>query len=143
MTDESRVSPAVAHAKMKDEGFRYLDVRTVEEFEAGHPEGAFNIPISVQGSAGMEPNPEFLEVVVKTFPKETALVIGCKAGGRSARAARELGIAGFRNVLDQRAGWDGTRGTFGEIVEPGWSRCDGLPKASGTPDGRSYAALRK
>jgi hypothetical protein len=35
-------------------------------------------------------------------------------------------LAGFTRVLDQRAGWDGKRGPFGEISEPGWSRA-GLP----------------
>ena len=37
-----------------------------------------------------------------------------------------LVAAGFTNVLEQRAGWDGARGSFGEIVEPGWKRA-GLP----------------
>ena len=41
----SRISPAEAFAKMKDEGFTYVDVRTPEEFEAGHPEGARNVPL--------------------------------------------------------------------------------------------------
>ncbi|MBS2012366.1 MAG: rhodanese-like domain-containing protein [Deltaproteobacteria bacterium] len=113
-----RISPAEAYAKMKDEGFTYVDVRTPEEFEEGHPEGARNVPI----------DESFVVEMAKAFPRDAKIIVGCKAGGRSARAARELETAGFTNVLDQRAGWDGVRGSFGEIVEPGWSRCD-LPKS--------------
>lgn len=116
MSDTTRISPAEAFAKMNDEGFTYVDVRTPEEFEAGHPRGARNVPLG----------DTFVIDMAKAFARDAKIIVGCKAGGRSARAAHELAAAGFTNVLDQRAGWDGTRGTFGEIVEPGWSRC-GLP----------------
>jgi rhodanese-related sulfurtransferase len=118
MSDVPRISPAEAHAKMKDEAFTYVDVRTAEEFAAGHPEGAVNIPF--EG--------DFVAAIEKSFAKDTPLVIGCKMGNRSLRAARTLAAAGFTRVLDQRAGWDGARGTFGELTEPGWSRTD-LPRA--------------
>jgi len=126
---------------MKDEAFTYVDVRTAEEFAAGHPEGAVNVPLMHQAPAGMEPNPDFLAVMEKAFAKDAALIVGCKMGGRSARAAQALAGAGFTRVLDQRAGWDGTRGSFGEIAEPGWSRV-GLPTGTGQPENRSYEALR-
>jgi rhodanese-related sulfurtransferase len=92
-------------------------------------------------ATGMKPNPDFLSAMEKAFEKDAPLIVGCKMGGRSARAAQALAGAGFTRVLDQRAGWDGTRGTFGEIVEPGWSRTT-LPTASGPSEGRSYAAIR-
>jgi hypothetical protein len=41
---------------------------------------------------------------------------------RSLEAAEVLVAAGFANVVDQRAGWDGARGDFGELLEPGWKR---------------------
>ena len=112
-----RVSPAEAHAKMKDEGYTYVDVRTPVEFAAGHPAGAVNVPFG---------GPEFVAAMEERFAKDAPLVLGCKSGNRSARAASALAAAGFTRLLDQRAGWDGARGTFGEIVEPGWSRA-GLP----------------
>jgi rhodanese-related sulfurtransferase len=111
-----KISPAEAHAKMSGEGFTYVDVRTPEEFEAGHPAGAVNVPIGDTFAADM----------TSRFAKDAKIIVGCKAGGRSAKAASVLAAAGFTNVLDQRAGWDGARGSFGELVEPGWSRC-GLP----------------
>jgi rhodanese-related sulfurtransferase len=140
-TTPLRISPAEAHARMTDEGFTYLDVRTEEEFEDGHPTGAVNVPVMIQGAAGLEPNPDFVATVSAVFPRDAKLVVGCKAGGRSLRAAKELAAAGYTQILDQRAGWDGARGSFGEITEPGWSRV-GLPSEKGAAEGRSYASLR-
>lgn len=126
MTEPTRISPAEAHARMTDDGYTYVDVRTEEEFAAGRPEGSVNVPFLIQGDAGMVPNPSFLDRMVALFPKDAKLVVGCKAGGRSLKAAKALLAAGYTNVLDQRAGWDGARGSFGELTEPGWSRA-GLP----------------
>lgn len=141
MSDVLRISPAEAYAKMKDEAFTYVDVRTEEEFEAGHPEGAVNVPSMLSGPEGMTPNPEFLPVMERAFAKEAALILGCKSGNRSLRAAKALLEAGFTRVVDQRAGWDGAKGPFGELLEPGWSRTS-LPSETGIPADRSYAAMR-
>jgi rhodanese-related sulfurtransferase len=141
MTDGSRISPAEAYAKMTSEAHVYVDVRTVEEFAAGHPAGAFNVPVMIAGAAGLAPNPEFAAVMGRAFAKDSPIIVGCKMGGRSARAAKELVLAGFTRVLDQRAGWDGARGSFGELTEPGWARAE-LPTETGTPADRSYEAVR-
>jgi rhodanese-related sulfurtransferase len=111
-----KVSPAEAHAKMIGEGFTYVDVRRPEEFSAGHPAGAINVTIGDSFVADMSAR----------FPKDAKIIVGCRTGARSARAQQMLATAGFTNVLDVPAGWDGKRGEFGEIVEPGWSRV-GLP----------------
>jgi rhodanese-related sulfurtransferase len=142
MNDARRVSPAEAHARMKDEAFTYVDVRTEDEFDAGHPEGAVNVPIMLHEAGGMVPNADFVSVMARTFAKDAPLIVGCKMGGRSARAAQELEAAGFTRVLDQCAGWDGTKGTFGEVLTEGWSRA-ALPSGTGRPAGRSYEDLRK
>ena len=142
MSDPSRIGPAEAHEKMKSESFTYVDVRTEAEFEAGHPEGAFNVPISHAGPAGLEPNADFLAVMEKTFAKDAALIVGCKAGGRSAKAQQVLGAAGFTRVLDQEGGWDGKKGTFGEQVTPGWARAS-LPTETGQPAARAYGVLKR
>ncbi len=78
----------------------------------------------------MAPNPKFLETMQARFAKDAKIIVGCKAGGRSMRAARALEAAGFTNILDQRAGFDGARDPFGQIEEPGWSRV-GLPTERG------------
>src|SRR5580698_3972888 len=121
MTDPTRISPQEASAKLA-EGWTYVDVRTTQEFEAGHPPGAVNVPLMHAGPGGMVPNPDFLAVMSAAFPVDARLVVGCKAGGRSLRAARALLGAGFTSILDQRAGWDGARDAFGQVTEPGWSR---------------------
>lgn len=115
-----RISPSEAHAKVTADGFTYIDVRTPEEFAEGRPAGAVNIPL---GDA-------FVQAVSARFAPDAPIVVGCKAGGRSLRAATALVAAGFTNVLDQRAGFDGVRGAFGELTEPGWSRA-GLPQDVG------------
>jgi rhodanese-related sulfurtransferase len=137
MTDIKRVSPAEASAKLA-EGWTYVDVRTTQEFEAGHPAGALNVPISHQTG----PNPDFVPVMNAAFGKDAKIVVGCKAGARSLRAAQALVADGFTSVVDQRAGWDGARSPFGELVEPGWLQA-GLPKEDGSPAGRSWDELRK
>jgi rhodanese-related sulfurtransferase len=136
----TRISPDEALAKMK-EGYTYLDVRSEVEFAEGHPTGAYNVPLLHQGPGGMTPNAEFLTVMLKVFPKNTALVLGCRSGGRSMRAAEMLIQAGYTNVLEQRAGWDGARTPFGQITEPGWSRCN-LPVETGDSPGRNYGELK-
>jgi rhodanese-related sulfurtransferase len=141
MTHATRISPQEASDKMA-EGFTYVDVRTVEEFEAGHPAGAVNVPIMHAGAGGMVQNSNFLPVMKGTFAKDAKIVCGCKAGGRSLRAAQLLLADGFTNVLDQRAGWDGARDAFGQVSEPGWSRV-GLPTEQGQPVGRSWSEMQK
>jgi rhodanese-related sulfurtransferase len=141
MSDIKRISPKEAHDKLA-EGFTYVDVRTTQEYEAGHPEGAVNVPVMLAGPGGMRQNPEFIEVMNAAFAKDAKIVVGCKAGGRSLRAAQMLVAEGFTNVLDQRAGWDGARDPFGQMVEEGWSRV-GLPTESGAPAGRAWPDMQQ
>jgi rhodanese-related sulfurtransferase len=116
-----RISPKEAKALM-DQGWVYLDVRTEQEFRAGHPTGAVNVPFLVAGppGLGMEPNPNFLTTVQARFAKDAQLVCGCMAGGRSFKAATALEQAGFTQIADQRAGFGGNQN------EAGWAS-EGLP----------------
>jgi rhodanese-related sulfurtransferase len=139
MSDIKRISPQEASEKV-GAGWTYVDVRTVEEFDAGHPAGAVNVPIALAGPGGMEGNPDFVRVMKAAFANDAKIVVGCKAGSRSLRAAQVLTSEGFTNVLDQRAGWDGARDPFGQ-VEPGWSRL-GLPSEKGPPAGRSWSDMK-
>jgi rhodanese-related sulfurtransferase len=119
MSEPVRISPAEAQAKM-NEGYTYIDVRTPEEFAEGRPAGAVNVPLA----------DDFAAQVGARYAKDAKLVLGCRSGNRSMRAARALLAAGYTNVLEQRAGFDGARGPFGEIAEPGWMRTD-LPTEKG------------
>ncbi len=139
MSEVRRVSPLEAK-KLCDEGHVYLDVRTEEEFAAGHPTGAANIPFLVSAAGAMKPNPDFVDVVTATYPRGTPIVVGCKSGGRSLKAAALMISAGFTAIVDQRAGYDGARGPFGQVLEPGWV-ASGLPTEQVTP-GKSYPELK-
>lgn len=134
-----RVSPKEAH-ELVESGYTLVDVRSVPEFDAGHPAGAFNVPLNHAGPTGMTPNPEFVRVMEKTFPKDTKLVVACKAGGRSMKAATMLVAAGFTDVVDQRAGWSGAADPFGKGLEPGWQAA-GLPTSTTVEAGKSWDAL--
>jgi rhodanese-related sulfurtransferase len=141
MSNPTRISPQEASAKLA-EGWTYVDVRTVEEFAAGHPAGAVNVPLMLGGGGGMTPNPDFVRVMAAAFAKDAKIVVGCKVGGRSLRAAQVLAAEGFTQVVDQRAGWDGARDPFGQVIEPGWSRV-GLPVEQGQPSGRAWADMKR
>jgi rhodanese-related sulfurtransferase len=121
-----RVSPSEAKSLL-DLGYSYVDVRTVEEFHDLHPVGALNIPLHTVGALGAAPSTaEFVAAVERRFAKDAKIVVGCAAGVRSLRAAELLVAAGFTDVVDQRAGMEGARGPFGNLVEPGWIDA-GLP----------------
>jgi rhodanese-related sulfurtransferase len=141
MADVTRLGVQEASAKLA-EGFTYVDVRTVEEFEAGHPPGAVNVPIALSAPGGTAPNPDFTRVMLAKFPKDAAIVLGCKSGGRSMRAAGQLVAVGYTRLHELRTGFDGARDAFGQLTEPGWSRAS-QPVETGQPDGRSWADIQR
>lgn len=113
-----------------------VDVRTVEEFSEGHPEGAYNIPYAHRGPFGMVPNPDFAREVAAIFDKETRIVLSCKSGGRSSHAANILHAAGYRSLFDYAGGFSGS------AEDPGWVQSGG--KVAKTPmPGRSYEELKR
>jgi len=141
MQSVTRISPEEAKKLMDDEGYTYVDVRTEAEYAAGHPARAHNVPVMVAGGRGMEPNADFMNVMSAVYPKDAKIVVGCKSGNRSMRAAQMLLEGGFTSVVEQRAGWDGSRNAFGAVTEQGWS-AKGLPTETETPGG-SYADLKR
>jgi rhodanese-related sulfurtransferase len=120
-------------------GARYLDVRSVPEFEQGHPEGAFNVPLmhADPETRQMRPNPDFLSVVRANFPVDARLVIGCQMGGRSAKAAEILASAGYHDVANVLGGYGGAP-QFGHA---GWVQA-GLPVETSTAVERQYTTLQ-
>ena len=121
-----RVSPKEANKLMKEESFSYVDVRSVEEFQTGHPLGAYNVPWKCRSQQGLVPNKDFMRVMEGVFEKEAPIIIGCQSGKRSQQAAMALEEAGFSNLVEQKAGFMGCRDAFGQMLEPGW-QSQGLP----------------
>ena len=116
----SNITPKAAYEKMTKEGYRYLDVRTVEEFEDGHAKGSVNIPLIMATPQGKQQNPKFVEEVKGQFPQGTKLVIGCHSGGRSAKACAILNREGYPDVFNIDAGFGGS------VDQTGWMD-EGLP----------------
>jgi rhodanese-related sulfurtransferase len=131
-----QVSPGEAN-ELLQQGWTYIDVRSVPEFEEGHPEGAYNVPLMhAEPGLGMEPNPDFIAVMERNFSRDAQLIVGCKSGARSMRAAEALLERGFGRVLNMQGGFGGAART------PGWQAC-GLPVSAAAAPGRSYRELKE
>lgn len=81
--DAARVKDMVAR------GALVLDVRTPAEFESGHVQGAVNVPVDLL--------PGRLD---ELGAKDRPVVLYCRSGGRSARAAAILRQAGWQEIVD-------------------------------------------
>jgi rhodanese-related sulfurtransferase len=137
-----RVTPDEAR-ELLDEGWIYVDVRSIPEFEQGHPAGAYNVPLMhAEPGRGMIPNPEFVSVIERAFDKADKLVLGCRSGQRSLRAAEQLAQLGFTNLVDMRGGFGGEvdRAT-GQTTCEGW-QARGLPVETAARGGRDYESLQ-
>ena len=63
-----------------------FDVRTPEEFASGHVPGARNVPLDALDPATLE------------VDRSAPVVLICRSGSRSARAAAQLGAAGLQTI---------------------------------------------
>lgn len=86
-------------------GHRYLDVRTLEEFNAGHVEDAINVPYMFKAGEGMVKNTNFIEEVLSNFAKDDKIIVGCQSGRRSLMAAKDLIAVDFTGVTDVGGGY--------------------------------------
>jgi rhodanese-related sulfurtransferase len=102
-----KISCAEASRLVKDD-HAYLDVRTEDEFAAGHVEGATNVPVWVKGAEGFQPNGAFVNRVEELFPDKSAKIcVGCLSGKRSEAASSALEAAGYTSLKDMASGFNG------------------------------------
>lgn len=120
----------------------YIDVRSIPEFENGHPAGALNVPLmNLDRQTGqMRPNPEFLAVMQGNFAPEVKLLVGCQMGGRSTQASQILMASGYQNVANVLGGFGGGQDRMTGQATEGWVDA-GLPVEHDTPSGSGYEAL--
>ena len=85
-----------------ESGYLILDVRTAEEFVAGHIPGAINIP---NEDIGTDRIPELAD------PNQLILVY-CRSGNRSKQASEKLAALGYTNIVE----FGGINSWPGEIV---------------------------
>ena len=86
-----KISAADAKARM-DSGdtIVILDVRTQEEYDAGHIPGAILVP-----------NETIVDKQPKLLPDlDAEILVYCRSGNRSAQAAKKLIAIGYTNVVD-------------------------------------------
>lgn len=82
-----RIGGDEARALIKDEGAALIDVRSAAEFGGGHLPGARNIPVDEVARR------------IHEVPADRPVVVYCRSGARSARAARLMREQG-RSVHD-------------------------------------------
>lgn len=92
--------------RMNDEGVQLVDVRTPEEFADGHLPNAININV----------NDASFEAETAKLDKDKPVMVYCKSGGRSAKAASNLNTQGFKNVSDLDGGITSWK-EAGKIIE--------------------------
>jgi rhodanese-related sulfurtransferase len=136
----NRIPPKEA-ADLVTQGWIYLDVRSIPEFEEGHPTGALNVPLLHFQNGRMAPNADFRRVVEANLAKDAKIVVGCKAGGRSLQAAALLEAAGYTSVVDMRGGFAGEQDAMGRVTCAGWA--GQLPIEQTAPAEKTYAELAK
>ena len=124
------------------EGWIYLDVRTPQEFEGGHPEGAVNVPFALIGPGGMMPNPAFTQVVSRLYDTDAKLLVGCASGGRSSRGCQMLAQVGFKHLVNVEGGYSGVRDGVGQVVVQGWADA-GLATSTDTSVGGYEAVIAR
>jgi rhodanese-related sulfurtransferase len=118
----------------------FIDVRSMAElsFVGSTPAMTANIPFKLfstkkfnekKGHFSLEANPNFVAQVEKLMKankltKDDPVILMCRSGGRSANAADDLTVAGFKNVYSVVDGFEGDKAkdgpNKGQRVVNGW-----------------------
>ena len=85
-----KIEPQIAKKMMEESSVIILDVRTSEEYNEGHIPGAVLIP-----------DYEILETAEEILKdKNQTILVYCRSGNRSRKAANNLLYLGYQNVYD-------------------------------------------
>ncbi len=74
----------------EDEAIRFIDVRTQQEYDAGHVAGAELLPLDQLES----------KIESEVADKDTKIIVYCRSGNRSGQAQAMLNGMGYNNVYD-------------------------------------------
>lgn len=102
----SNVDAPTFLADVTKPGVTIVDVRTPEEYAAGHLDGAINM--NVEG-------PDFGNQIIK-LDKTGTVAVYCHSGRRSAIAADELAGSGFTSIVNLKGGIADLQAAGGSIV---------------------------
>ena len=89
------IEPSRYKKEIRKNRVQLIDVRTPEEFTAGHIKGAKNIDFFSE---------DFSEAFEK-LDKDKPVYIYCRSGNRSAKAAEKLSNMGFSTIVDLKGGY--------------------------------------
>ncbi len=90
-------------AKIGEPGVVIVDVRTPEEFAAGHLRGAVNLDVSSSS----------FDLQIAALDKNIAYAVYCRSGNRSTIAVGKMSDAGFTNLFNFN------KGGFAELAAAG------------------------
>lgn len=88
--DNAAPIPAADALALVAEGAEVIDVRTPEEFDAGHLDGAVNIDYQADDFADR----------VEELPREASYVVYCASGRRATGAVEQMRDLGFTDVVN-------------------------------------------
>lgn len=91
MEHDQKISQEEARERMEAGDVIVLDVREQEEYDSGHIPGAVLLPLgAIDGESAAEVIPE----------KDAAVLVYCRSGSRSKRAAKALAELGYTGVYE-------------------------------------------
>ena len=102
-----KVDPVEFSEVIAEPGVIILDVRTPEEFNAGHIENAININVA---------DSNFSSEVSK-LDKNATVAVYCRSANRSAVATKEMAELGFTDMYDMQGGIIDWEAAGGPVVQ--------------------------
>ena len=91
-----KIDRATVEAEVIGKEVQWIDVRTPQEYNAGHIDDAVNFDIKGES---------FVEQI-NTLDKNQPVYLYCRRGGRSNRAAEILKSEGFKEIYDYTGGYE-------------------------------------
>ncbi len=90
--DPLEIDVSATVAAIGDPNIQIVDCREQEEWDTAHAEGMTLIPLSVMGQR------------LGALDRERPLIVVCRSGARSLRAAQQLADIGFTDVKSMHGG---------------------------------------
>lgn len=110
--DTATIGPAeLTRMRVEDPAVHVVDVRTPGEFETGHIEGAYNVPLDLLG-----------EHVADLAALDHHVVLVCQSGARATKALEQLVAAGKSNLRLLEGGMSAWTASGNEVARTNASR---------------------
>lgn len=107
-------------------GAKLIDIRTYAELDwVGRIPGATEIEL--RAYPGMQPNPDFLDQLVKQVDKTSPVMFICRSGSRSNQAAIMATQTGFTDCYNILEGFEGDKDEQGHRGKSSGWKAAGLP----------------